>query len=634
MKLSSRETAAAQLNDKVNASEVELRSLEARIRMIADMQREYEGYSKAVKTIMRESQRGNLRSIYGPVADLIRAEDEVALAVETALGSAAQNIVVGSQNDGRLAIEMLKRSDSGRATFLPLDTIRGSLMKDAPVTDPVFVGIASDLVHYDKQYEPIVLNLLGRTVIAETLSDAVRMSQKSGNKLRIVTLDGQLIHAGGSMTGGSTIRGSGLLSRANELQKLQKERGRKEQDRESLIRELNNLRSGIETLRYQLDMALEDQAELAREETGLESERRSVTAASEQFSILLAGITGDSEVRSSAIASAESQIESFCSRRAEKETLCKDIRSVIQKEKDAIAAISDEKMQLEGRRTRADKEAQQLNSDIIDLERRSSRAEQKKLAADLEEKQILDKLWDSYELSHSAAEALRQPIENLQKENRAIADLRRQINALGNPNIGAIDEFERVNSRYEFLSAQRDDIEKAKKELNDIIRDITSDMEAIFVNQFRQINTCFQDTFRELFGGGKAALILEDESHVLDCGIEIQVQPPGKALSRISLLSGGEMAFVAIALYFAILRVRPTPFCVMDEIEAALDEENVNRFAHYMRRMAERTQFLVITHRRGTMEEADMLYGVTMQEKGVSTVIGLDLEEAKKTIEG
>ena len=634
IKLNSREAASAQLNDKVNAAEVELRSLDARIRMITDMQREYEGYSKAVRTVMREAHRGGLSNIYGPVADLIRADDEVALAVETALGSAAQNIVVGSQNVGRLAIELLKRNDAGRATFLPLDTTRGSVMRDAPVNDPGFVGIASELVHYDSRYEQIVLNLLGRTVIAESLPDAIRMSRKSDNKLRIVTLDGQMIHAGGSMTGGSTIRGSGLISRANDLEKLQKDRERCAQEKDVLTRDWNNMRSAVETMRYQLDMALEDEAELKREEAGLDAERRSVAAAAEQFGTLLAGITGDSELRNSAITAAEDQIASFRSRLEEKDMLRKQISAEIQKERGAITAISDEKMQLEGRRTRADREAQQLNSDIIDLERRSSRAEQRKMAADMEEKQILDKLWDSYELSHSAAEQIRQPIENLQKENRAISDLRRQINALGQPNIGAIEEYERVNSRYEFLCAQRDDIEKAKKELNDIIRDITRDMEAIFVNQFRQINVCFQDTFCELFGGGKAALVLDDEDNVLDCGIDIQVQPPGKALSRISLLSGGEMAFVAIALYFAILRVRPTPFCVMDEIEAALDEENVTRFAQYLRRMAARTQFLVITHRRGTMEEADMLYGVTMQEKGVTTVIGLDLDEAKKTIEG
>ena len=207
------------------------------------------------------------------------------------------------------------------------------------------------------------------------------------------------------------------------------------------------------------------------------------------------------------------------------------------------------------------------------------------------------------------------------------------MNALGTPNLGAIEEYERVNTRYEFLREQRDDVEKAKSELVGVIRDITHDMETIFVERFRKIDESFRDTFRDLFGGGKAALVLEDENDVLNCGIDIRVQPPGKAVSTISLLSGGEKAFVAIALYFAILKVRPTPFCVMDEIEAALDEENVSRYAQYMRRFADKTQFLIITHRRGTMEEADMLYGVTMQEKGVSTVLSLDLEAAKKTIE-
>ena len=244
----------------------------------------------------------------------------------------------------------------------------------------------------------------------------------------------------------------------------------------------------------------------------------------------------------------------------------------------------------------------------------------------------MDKLWDNYELSHSAAQAMRRPVENLQRANRAIAELRRQISALGTPNLGAIDEYARVSERYDFLTGQRDDVTKAKGELNDIIRDITGQMEQLFTARFSEIDRCFRQTFLELFGGGKASLRLEDENDVLNCGIEIKVQPPGKALTNLSLLSGGEMAFVAIALYFAILKVRPTPFCVMDEIEAALDETNVTRYAEYMRRMSDRTQFLVITHRRGTMEEADMLYGVTMQEKGVSTVIELDLENAQKSI--
>ena len=251
----------------------------------------------------------------------------------------------------------------------------------------------------------------------------------------------------------------------------------------------------------------------------------------------------------------------------------------------------------------------------------------------MEEKQILDKLWENYELSHSAASALRQPVENLGKANREIGELRRQINALGTPNLGAIEEYERVNSRYQFLSEQRDDVEKAKNELTDIIRDITGEMKEVFTTRFQEIDNCFRQTFLELFGGGKAALALEDPENVLECGIEIKVQPPGKAVSNISLLSGGEKAFVAIALYFAILKVRPTPFCVMDEIEAALDEANVDRFADYLRRMSDKTQFLVITHRRGTMEEADMLYGVTMQERGISTVLELNLAEAQNTIE-
>ena len=331
--------------------------------------------------------------------------------------------------------------------------------------------------------------------------------------------------------------------------------------------------------------------------------------------------------------SAQRLIEDFQRQQREKEEKLSRLRENVQQIRGEIADLSQHKLDLEGKRTRTEKEAQQRNADILDLERQAARMEQKKLSADLEEKQILDKLWENYELSHSAANALRQPVENLSKANKAIAEMRRQMSALGTVNLGAIEEYERVNTRYTFLTGQRDDVEKSKKELLDIISQITGEMTDVFLTRFREIDACFRQTFLELFGGGKASLRLEDESNVLECGIEIKVQPPGKALSNISLLSGGEMAFVAIALYFAILKVRPTPFCVMDEIEAALDEANVIRFAEYLRRMSDKTQFLVITHRRGTMEEADMLYGVTMQEKGVSTVVELDLESAKKTVE-
>ena len=632
MKLGGRESSVAQLSDRVNKISVEERSMDSRIAMLSEMEKDYEGYSKAVKTVMREAGRGNLKGIHAPVANLIRADDEFALAIETALGAAGQNIVVDTQNDGRRAIELLKKYDSGRATFLPVDTIRGSVMRDAPVNDPGFVGIASELAQYDAKYKDIFENLLGRTVIAEAMTDAIRISKNNGNRLRIVTLDGQLINAGGSMTGGSSAKGTGIISRANELEKLRKQREKLAENEKSYTQQLERAKTDLAAVRYQLDMKLEEQAEIKSRLSSLEAEKRAVESSAAQLKLLLESLTGDSQARREAVEAYQRKIDSFNERLKEKEAEIAAINEKAKAIKNEIAEISRSKMELEGKRTRADKEAQERNGDILDLERKVAKIEQKKLAADMEEKQIMDKLWENYELSHTAAQAMRQPVESLPKANKLIGELRRQINSLGTPNLGAIEEYDRVSERYGFLSGQRDDVTKAKSELVGIIKEITSQMEEVFVGRFKEIDECFRQTFLELFGGGKAALRLEDENDVLNCGIEIKVQPPGKALTNLSLLSGGEMAFVAIALYFAILKVRPTPFCVMDEIEAALDEANVTRYAEYMRRMSDKTQFLVITHRRGTMEEADMLYGVTMQEKGVSTVIELDLEDAQKTI--
>ena len=293
---------------------------------------------------------------------------------------------------------------------------------------------------------------------------------------------------------------------------------------------------------------------------------------------------------------------------------------------------TEERLRLEGERTQADKDARAKNEQLLALERECARLEQKKNAAELEEKQILDKLWDNYELSHSEAQKQRQELENLQKATRRITELKRSISALGAVNLGAIEEFQRVNERYTYLTDQRADVEKSKTELEGIIASITEQMKEIFAVQFERISQSFTQTFQELFRGGRASLELEDPEDILNCGIEIKVQPPGKSLKIISLLSGGEKAFVAIALYFAILKVRPTPFVVMDEIEAALDDANVIRFARYMRTMTEHTQFIVITHRRGTMEEADVLYGVTMQEQGVSRMLTINLNEVEKEL--
>ncbi|MBO6093314.1 MAG: chromosome segregation protein SMC, partial [Oscillospiraceae bacterium] len=554
-------------------------------------------------------------------------------AVETALGAAGQNIVIGTRNDGRSAIEMLKRTDGGRATFLPLDTIKGSVMRDAPVNDPGFVGIAYDLVTFSPEYSQIVANLLGKTIVVESLGDAVRISKNNNDRYRIVTLDGQMIHAGGSMTGGSAAKGTGILSRANELRSLKDRRSELDGQMEACRAQLEKARSALAVVRNDLDIAMEDRNALAAKDSSLHAEYSAVSSTMNQFRVLLESLSGDSDVRRKAIEDAKQQITALQQQAEEKTkelSVISEAAAAIRRE---IDEISRSKLELEGRRSRTEKSTQERSSEIIELERKAARIEQKKLSSDMEEKQILDKLWDSYELSHSAAQALRQPVENLQKLNREISDLRRQISALGTPNLGAIEEYERVSTRYEFLTSQRDDVEKAKSELLGIIRDVTKEMKAVFLDQFSRINEAFQQTFKDLFGGGKASLELEDPDNVLECGIDIKCQPPGKTLSSLSLLSGGEMAFVAIALYFAILKVRPTPFCVMDEIEAALDEANVSRFADYMRDMAGKTQFIVITHRRGTMEEADMLYGVMMQEKGVSTVLELDLDQAARTAE-
>ncbi|MBR0040630.1 MAG: AAA family ATPase [Oscillospiraceae bacterium] len=633
LKLRSRESILSDLTERANRLEVELKSAESRIAMLEEMEKNYEGFSGAVRSVMREAERGGLKGVHGPAANLVRADKECALAIETALGAAAQHIVVDTQDDGKNAIEYLKRREAGRATFLPLDAIRGTVMRDAPVNDPGFVGVAIDLVSFEERYRSIFENLLGRTVVAETMTDAVRMARAADNRLRIVTLDGQLINPGGSMTGGSSAKSSGILSRANELESLRRRREAAAEKAKTSAAELERAKANLANVRYQLDGALEQQAEQRSARSSLEAEKRTTEMSVSQLGALLLAITGEGEERRRAAEESERQIESLRAQLKEKESTLREIAKRIDSVKAEIAEITGRRLELEGRRSRAEKEAQERNAEIIALERQSARIEQKKLSADMEEKQILDRLWDNYELSHTAAAALRRPVESMAKENRAITELRRAIAELGTPNLGAIEEYKRVSERYEFLSTQRDDVDKAKRELQGIIREITGEMREVFLTQFRMIDEAFQTTFRELFGGGRASLELEDENDVLGCGIEIHVQPPGKAITTISLLSGGEMAFVAIALYFAILKVRPTPFCVMDEIEAALDEANVGRFADYLRRMASRTQFLVITHRRGTMEAADMLYGVTMQEKGVSSVIELDLEGAQKTID-
>jgi len=723
MRLSGRETKVKALEDKKAKLTVERGTALSRANMLAEMQKEFEGFSLSVKTVMREASRGTLRGVCGPVANLVKTEDRYTVALETALGGAMQSIVVETQEDGKAAIELLKRRESGRATFLPVSVIRGYELKEKPVNEEGYLGTALALARFDPKYQDIFANLLGRTVVCETLSDAVSMSRRHQNQLRIVTLDGQLINAGGSMTGGSAAKNAGILSRANELKAQQARASEFSEQLSACTGELNEASRELSEAKYQLqtadfeqkealeelrrreneltqtrfllgeaekaiaafetdealairrrednvrrasdakldaerltseiselDKALATLAEkseanaaearsLSEKLSGQTAERSSLSSESDttktaiaQLEALLRDLSGDSETRQRAVEALDAEQISLNAKKAEVEEKLQKTRENGTTIRQELSKLNAAKLELEGKRTQTDKAAQEKNRALLDVSNLCSAIEQKKLAAEMEEKQLIDKLWDSYELSRTAAQGVRDPVENMTEATKRMSLLKRDIARLGTPNLGAIEEYERVRERYEFLTEQRDDVEKAERELEKIIADITKEMEEIFLREFKVIDESFRKTFLELFGGGRAALILEDEDDVLNCGIEIKVQPPGKTLSTLSLLSGGEMAFVAIALYFAIIKVRPTPFCVMDEIEAALDEANVDRFAHYMRTMTDATQFIVITHRRGTMEEADMLYGVTMQEKGVSQVLSVDLDEAEKSI--
>lgn len=709
------------VTEELRKNRLDVGAVSARVSLLADMEKEYEGFSKAVRTVMRERERGNLKHIHGTVAELIHTEDRYTAAIETALGAGLQKIVVDREEDGKAAIDLLKRLDAGRATFHPLSVIRGRTLQEPGLEGMNgFIGIASQLVQYDKMYENIILYELGRTVVASDMNAAITISRKFNGRLSIVTLDGQQINAGGSMTGGSAARNVGILSRGNELERLKEKQKNLEQVGQKLRNEQNTAEKELANASYAAEEAAADLRKMEDSCIKLEGEwrQRSVlteamrenaagaqrskteTKTEEHRLLAAAGEAGESaqqhraeadRLRREASEGAANQkgltqklrelteeanrlqsreaalkseitvsgnsirewiqlLESYEHDRTERENLQNTLleknrqlqqeidgyqvraaafRAEAEKNRPQLQVTLSKRQDLETKRSRADKNAQDANRRINELERQFAQVGQRKSAADAEEKSLLDKLWDSYELSRSAAQRQRVPLDNTGKAQKRAGQIRREIASMGNPNIGAIEEYERVNERYTFLTGQRDDIEKAKNELLGVVKELTAEMEKIFRTEFDAVAGSFTQTFTELFGGGRGEIILEDPNDILNCGIEIRVQPPGKALRSLTLLSGGERAFVAIALYFAMLKVRPAPFCVLDEIESALDENNVSRFARYARSMSDNTQFLIITHRRGSMEEADVLFGVTMQ-KGVSRVLSVELSEALK----
>ena len=725
LRLDSRKKKAAQIREHHMRLQMDEGALNSRIKMLTEMEKEREGYSKAVKLVMGEADRGNLRNIHGPVAGLLHVPDQYTVAIETALGGAMQNLVVDREEDGKAVIQYLKRRDGGRATILPLSSIRPYDLREAGSLsrEPGFVGVADQLVQFHPRYQTVFSNLLGRVVVMENLDAAIAVARRYGYKFRIVTLDGQVLNPGGSMTGGSASRSAGILSRANELERLNTQAQTLKKQLAQAAKELEDASREAEAASYEMDTAqaqlrqwedailkaqgeqnlcksvlsdLERQQENQRAEleqlktrseeierdtqaarariqelegeaaslkseaegkaqgqsdlqarslkltqelsqlnaalAALEAEREATRRGLEELESLRQDIVGDQAQSRALIGDYEEKNAAFAQEIGEKESRLETLRQENQSQNQAIAQLNQEKLSLEGERVKATREGQEKNKELLAISGEVSRLEQKKAAASLEEKQLLDKLWETYELSHEAAKLQRVEIESVPKAGRRIGELKKSISALGNVNVGAIEEFQRINERYTYLTDQRDDVETAKQELEEVIAQITGEMKTIFGREFQNINGAFQQTFQELFGGGKATLELEDPQDILNCGIEIKVQPPGKALKVLSLLSGGEKAFVAIALYFAILKVRPTPFVVMDEIEAALDDNNVVRFARYMRAMSEKTQFIVITHRRGTMEEADVLYGVTMQEQGISRMLTINLNDVEKEL--
>ena len=714
LKLESRRRQRAEAADALQKADKERSNTSQRIHILEDLERNMDGYQQSVKAVMRAAAGRRLRGIIGPVAGILTVEKGYETAIETALGFALQNIVVEDQGCARAAIGFLKDERAGRATFLPLDTVQGSRFTGRLTGT---AEVAADLVKCDPRYQHIIDNLLGRIIVVEDLSEASTVAKNLGYRNRIVTLDGQVINAGGSFTGGSTARSVGVFSRKQELDelrtrlvKLEKKRADAEKELEARKAEVDNLTAQLsgaeaegmnassERLRASLELdrltaavaqheentrslaaEIEAQqaavtqnetacaeaeaaqgkaeaelntynAELAElgESTGsLTAERERITnelsenqmqrLANEKdiglHEAALEGLqsrTGEAEARArelnAAIEAAKAKIEANALKIAEIERTRGENKEKIAAAEETIRTANAARMEKEAAVARLGQENRALTDERERMSGEMARLAERKTAAETELNTTASKLWEEYQLTEAEAEKLCVPFANVADLRRQVAEVRGKIRVLGNVNVGAIEEYKEVKERYDFMKAQVTDVEKSRAELNRMIAELCSEMQEMFTASFKEINRNFGAIFRELFGGGSARLYLSDENDVLNSGIEIQVSPPGKVIKNLSALSGGEQALVAISIYFAILAVNPSPFCILDEIEAALDDVNVTRYAQYLRRMTERTQFIVITHRRGTMEAADVLYGVTMQEDGVSKILRLDLE--------
>ena len=720
LKVESRRGALAQADE--NEQKL-LRAIEAarqRIAMLKDLERNMDGFQSSVKAVMKAAANRRLRGVTGPVSTILSAKPGYEVAIETALGFALQNIVVENETAAKAAMAFLRDERAGRATFLPLDTVKpGSFNGRLPEG----AVLASSLVTYDEKYANIVSSLLGRIVVVDDINEASRTARALDYRNRVVTVDGQVVNAGGSFTGGSVSRSAGLFSRKQEIDELKKKVEALEKQRDAAEEKTDRAKAEVDALSAELtateseaitaggdkirgevesgriaaalsqaraagEMLSAERAQLAaqiaasekagadaaaemevltRDSAALEEELRAISGSDDTFletrtrladelsDLKLKALAAQKDIEShrAAIAQLESRtdesdararqlaanIETLTAQNAERAAQIETIRAAIagsrneiEKREEAKAGAVRRRMEKEGGITQQTARVRKITDEREALGREIARLTEQKEQKDAEYEQTVAKLWEEYELTLSAAQELCVPFESGAELRRQVSEVRGKIKALGNVNVSAIEEYAEVSQRYEFLRAQVGDVETSKAELQKLIAGLSDEMRAMFSESFAAINRNFGRIFAELFGGGTARLYLEDEADVLGSGISIEVAPPGKIIRNLSALSGGEQALVAISIYFAIFGVNPAPFCVLDEIEAALDDVNVTRFAQYLRRISSETQFIVITHRRGTMEEADVLYGVTMQEDGVSKVLKLDLEHVDASL--
>lgn len=712
----SRKESFENAKSELEKSLYELKSREQRKKILIDLENSMEGFAGSVKQILKAAKQGRISGIYGTVAQNISVDGQYALAVETALGGAMQNLIVENEDAAKRGIRFLKENHGGRATFLPLTSVKGYEFREKGLEDcDGFVAMADKIVGYDSKFSGIIGSLLGRIAIAEDIDSATIIAKKYGYKFRIVTLDGQVINAGGSFTGGSAQKSAGIFTRKNEIEKIENEINQLSAQRGELDRKMEKYRAEAEKLRYDRESLRSESAECNSAEIRINAELSSLEVLVEQLRAaaensdrqqeefkkrIAQAKQAEKDARNAAnlldekirlaeekLAAEQSNREKLRLERAElteklsgmkirEIELSKDIQAGseeiqridaeaenlkggnrhfeneieinnriiadkkrdierLEKELESVGKNADkytaeiqryQNIHTEQNRlvTEIQKGIRQLNEAKEKLSGEVTRLEERRDSANRDTDNIKRQLLDVYEMTYSEAIQTAEKIEDIVAAQAELNSVKNKLKALGNVNVEAVEEYREVSERYKFMSEQMADVQNSKRELERIIADLTQDMCRIFSESFAIINSNFKEIFVELFGGGKAELILTDPENVLESGIEISVAPPGKVIKNLISLSGGEQSFVAIAIYFAILRLRPAPFCILDEIDAALDEVNVRKYAQYLKNFTDTTQFVLVTHRRSAMEEANVLYGVTMQEDGISKLLKME----------